>query len=639
VKLPASKRISFNWFQISVARLRCGKWRLSIASKIACGYSLAISVAILGTIVGLMIGDSQQKRAQEQLVIARQQQQLLSRLEREILELRSHPQRLMMVFGDSIWFDFERTSFLGHVQEAKEFSAKLNQFTQQYPTSLAIAAQDFEALTENYASTSDDYSSWAQSFWQKKDPGNLRQQEIPAAQQALLTEIRSERVIALDVKFSRLTEQLNQILKAAEEQQTSAEIQLHLAEDLRLQIILLGMGGAGLMAAILAIVTSRAIAKPIKAVTSIAQQVTRESNFDLQVPVTSQDEIGVLAASFNNLIQKVAEYTHELELGQQLLENRVEERTQELRQALQDIQKTQAQLIQAEKMSSLGQLVAGVAHEINNPVNFIHGNLTYADQYTQELLELLTLYQAEFPSISEKIRDKIDEIDLEFLQQDLPNLFSSMKVGADRIREIVLSLRTFSRLDEADIKAVDIHEGIDSTLMILQSRLKAKPQHSAIEVMKEYGTLPTVECYAGQLNQVFMNILTNAIDALEEVYFVGKEVTVGQRLDRKSTAPAESMADAASATPMIRIRTEQIDEQWVEVAIADNGPGMTEEVQQRLFDPFFTTKAVGKGTGLGMSISYQIVTEKHGGSLVCTSTLGQGTEFVIQIPIKQAGHS
>lgn len=302
----------------------------------------------------------------------------------------------------------------------------------------------------------------------------------------------------------------------------------------------------------------------------------------------------------------------ELELRQSEIHAR--EQAQQLEKALYNLQQTQAQLVQTEKMSSLGQLVAGIAHEINNPVNFIYGNLTHTNNYTQDLLNLLNLYQQHYPNPVPEIRAQAEAIDLEFLMADLPKILSSMQVGAERIRQIVLSLRNFSRLDEAQKKPVDIHSGLDSTLLILQLRLKANPERPAIQVLKEYGNLPLVECYAGQLNQVFMNLLANAIDALEE-----RVVN----------------ADSLLPTPSIRIRTQVLNANQVSIQIADNGSGMTQEVQQRLFDPFFTTKPVGKGTGLGLSISYQIVVEKHGGQLKCLSAPGQGAEFIIEIPIQQ----
>lgn len=291
----------------------------------------------------------------------------------------------------------------------------------------------------------------------------------------------------------------------------------------------------------------------------------------------------------------------------------LQESEAELRQTLVELQRTQTRMIQSEKMSSLGQLVAGVAHEINNPVNFIYGNLTHANDYISSLLRLINLYQVHCPDPSPAIAAEIEAVDLNFITEDLPKLLNSMKVGADRIRGIVASLRTFSRMDEAAKKAIDIHEGIDSTLVILQSRLKAKEDRTTIEIVKIYGQLPLVECYAGQLNQVFMNILSNAIDALDEKC----------RLHPKGFEPA------------ITIQTDISRSNQARITIADNGSGMPERVRQRIFDPFFTTKPVGKGTGMGLSISYQIITENHSGVLECNSDIGKGTMFTIQIPLRQ----
>ncbi|MBG1241205.1 PAS domain-containing sensor histidine kinase [Nostoc sp. NZL] len=312
-------------------------------------------------------------------------------------------------------------------------------------------------------------------------------------------------------------------------------------------------------------------------------------------------------------------------------EAQLRQQAQELKETLHELQHTQTHLIQTEKMSSLGQLVAGVAHEINNPVNFIYGNLNPAKEYTQDLLSLLRLYQNHYPEPVLEIQDFAELIELEFLTSDLPQIINSMKVGADRIREIVLSLRNFSRLDEAEMKAVDIHEGIDSTLMILQSRLKGNEQRSTIEIIKEYGKLPLVECYAGQLNQVFMNILSNAIDALEESYPAGRRSAyVICPIHWENARRVEQMT-----SPQIRICTQLEEPNQVTITIADNGLGIPEDVRKQLFDPFFTTKPIGKGTGMGLAISYQIITERHGGSLKCLSQPGQGAEFMIKIPLIQ----
>jgi PAS domain S-box-containing protein len=314
-------------------------------------------------------------------------------------------------------------------------------------------------------------------------------------------------------------------------------------------------------------------------------------------------------------------------------ETQLKQQAADLEETLQELQHTQEQMLQSEKMSSLGQLVAGVAHEINNPVNFIFGNLNHANAYTQDLLKLLGLYQQYYPDPHPDVQAEAEAIDLDFLVEDLPKLLNSMRVGADRIQKIVASLRTFSRMDEAEMKAVDIHEGIDSTLMILQNRLKAKDSRPAIEVVKHYDNLPLVECYAGQLNQVFMNILSNAIDALEEHLESGR---VPSDVQDAPTADPNSVIANIQNPPTITISTWRVDSNQVKIAIADNGPGIPPEVRRRLFDPFFTTKPVGKGTGMGLSISYQIITEKHGGSLFCQSEPGQGAQFIIQIPLKQS---
>lgn len=315
----------------------------------------------------------------------------------------------------------------------------------------------------------------------------------------------------------------------------------------------------------------------------------------------------------------------ELAKTNETLEVRVQQRTQELNeknitlnQTLDTLKKAQVQMIQSEKMSALGQMVAGIAHEINNPVNFIDGNINYIEKYTKNLLEVVKGYQTHCPNPPEPLQTTLEEIDLDFLNKDLPKLFQSLKVGTERIQQVVLSLRNFSRLDEADRKTVDIHEGINNTLLILQHRLKPKPRFPGIEVVTNYSQLPLVECYPGQLNQVVLSLLSNAIDALED-----------------STQPA-SRDEQPSQSKTIQISTHVTVENQVQITIADNGLGMSETVRSRIFDPFFTTKPVGKGTGLGLSISYQIVTEQHNGRIWCNSTLGEGTQFVVEIPVRQS---
>jgi signal transduction histidine kinase len=355
----------------------------------------------------------------------------------------------------------------------------------------------------------------------------------------------------------------------------------------------------------------RLVNQRLRKMIHVMAQVAENPSLTMRLPDRPHDEIGVLARTFNRM-------ANSLDLTYADLEQKVAERTTEVEQTLHQLQTTQAQMIQAEKMASMGQLVAGIAHEINNPVSFIHGNLMHVETYTQDLLSMIQLYQRYYPDPAPELQSKAENADLKFIQDDLPNILASMQVGTQRIQEIVLSLRNFSRLDESDMKQVNLHEGIDSTLLILQHRLKATHQQPEIQVVKEYNDLPAIDCYPGLLNQVFMNILANAIDAVESQQELEAE-------QNRSIVPGQ-----------ITICTAVLDDPWVQITIADNGCGIPLELQQRIFDPFFTTKPVGKGTGMGMSLSYQIITEKHQGRLWCESEPGMGSKFGIEIPSKKS---
>ncbi|MEM6252769.1 MAG: ATP-binding protein [Cyanobacteria bacterium P01_D01_bin.156] len=340
--------------------------------------------------------------------------------------------------------------------------------------------------------------------------------------------------------------------------------------------------------------TARKITRPVQAITQAAQQVIQTSDFSQLISVTTQDEVGILATALNQLITWMHDHTNALRQSQTALNIEIEERSQ----ALQQLKRTQTQLIQAEKMSSLGTMVAGIAHEINNPINFIYGNLKFIDEYTTDLLNLIHLFRKKYSTPDTDIQAEVDRIDLLFIESDLPEVLNSMKIGTDRVHEIVSSLRNFSRLDESEQKTVNLQDGIESTLLILNYRIRR-----GVKITKNYAESGLFHCYPAQLNQVFMNIITNALDALES-----------------------SNVDS----PEITICTEKINNQTI-IRIKDNGPGIPEEIRSKIFDPFFTTKPVGQGTGLGLSICYQIV-QKHYGTLSVESVFPQGTEFFVALP-------
>jgi signal transduction histidine kinase len=415
-----------------------------------------------------------------------------------------------------------------------------------------------------------------------------------------------------------------------------------------LTLLVLRMAIATLALTILTVLAGMGLAQritqPLKDLTAAAASLS-QGHWNAPIPAPPgrpRNELDMLARAFQRMATQLQKSFADLEAINADLEHRVADRTAELTAALHGLRRTQAQLVQTEKMSSLGQMVAGIAHEINNPVNFIHGNLDYARTYLQELLALQQLYADTYPDPSPDIQAQLEDLDLEFVAEDLPRLLESMQAGTDRIQAIVLSLRSFARLDESERKPANLHEGLDSTLVLLQSRLKLAPD-CTIEVVRQYGDLPIVDCYPGQLNQVFMNLVGNAIDALGS-----------QQLERRQRAtqpnPNQPTASAVPGTssslslspaphlpggdrPTITITTQHHAHQ-ITIAIQDNGPGIPTEIQPKLFDPFFTTKPVGQGTGLGLSVSYQIVVDRHGGTLTCTSELGVGTTFTIQIPVR-----
>lgn len=551
--------------------------RLSISTKIRCGYALALSIAVLGTIIGMGLGNYYEEAFRNEAEKWHETGVLLNDLQIAVLQARLHQQQLVALLEKPQDFQNEHSDFIEQILNVKLLlqKAKNSLKTQQIPGA--------NAFFTTYEQVIEDYLLQTESVIKEIKKSSLNPKEITQLQQSLLNLTISEPVL----KFDDYSTKLAVIASQAFREESIAENNVELGEELQMGITISSMFVSVILAIFLAIYTSRAIARPLKATTKVAQKVTQNDNFDLQAPVTTSDEVGVLTLSLNQLISRV----------KHLLE---EQKSAAIRQ--EELQKVQ--LLQSEKMSSLGRMVAGIAHEINNPVNFIYGNLVHASEYVTDLLDILAAYEQELTQPSLALQEKAEEIDLEFLQEDLPKTLQSMTVGAERIRQIVLSLKDFSRLDEAEAQLVDLHACINSTLLILHNRIK-----KGIKVVLNYGDIPKVKGYTGFLYQVFMNLISNAIDALEE---------------SKTT---ENTQDKE-----LLITTERLDHNWVMVRIADNGCGVCPENMEKIFDTFFTTKPRGIGTGLGLAITRQIVEEKHGGKITCTSEVGKGTEFTIVLP-------
>lgn len=550
--------------------------QLNIRQKIVVGYGLSLGIAVFGTTLGLVIGEHYFQKARHQMTIADEEGGLLSSLQGVLLEIQSHQQKIGPLFNQPQALQVENSELMAHIAEAEMLLSQMWKFSQKN------SQGDLQAFLNKQENTTKGYFQQLKLLLQQISSLSAEPQEFSKAQ-SLIWQFNTN---SSAIDFNEFIHELNSFVKTVRERQEAADISQNQAAVLQAQIIIFSILLSTILSAILAYYISITIAHPIKAVTDVAQQVTKEANFDIQAPVTTADEVGELATALNQLIQQV----------KQLLEEQKVE--------------TQARLIQSEKMCSLGRMLAGVAHEINNPVNFISGNLVHAKNYVDDILNLLHTYKAEIPNPPVAVQTLAQEIDLEFLEDDLPKLLNSIEFGANRTREIAASLKDFSRLDEGEIQKVDIHDCIDSTLLILQNRLK-----KGIKIIRNYGNIPAVPGYTGLLYQVFMNLLSNAIDAVDE----------------KSAVSSQFSPDQFS--PEITITTKSYEKDWVIVRIADNGLGISEENQAKIFEMFFTTKPRGIGTGLGLAISYQIVVEKHGGQITCKSEVDKGTEFIISLPI------
>ncbi|MDX2216008.1 MAG: ATP-binding protein [Oculatellaceae cyanobacterium bins.114] len=597
-----------------------------IHQKIGYGYLVSIGIGFLGSITGMLIADYYQGQSIEQLWDAQEQSRLLSEFERTAKSFQLHATRLIGLLDQPTELKQEYSKLQLEAAKIQVLHQQIESFLDSNPSWLATQPQLLKALIVNYSSQieSDVKAIEAQinvSVTAPLTPSPLQSSPLKSIETG-----------AAAARLDRLNQQLIEIANIAQTQEEQAGDAMEYAQGFEKLIITLSMMTFAAIAGILAWRTTRAIAQPIEQVTQLAEQVATESNFDLRLPITTQDEIGLLAQSLNLLIERVSERTQSLQQAVQ----HAEQQTKALQQTLAELRQTQLHLVQSEKMSSLGQMIAGIAHEINNPISFIHGNLNYAKQYVAELLKLIDLYHTSTANHPAEIQHYRNAIDFEFLQTDLPKLLLSLEMGTERIRSIVLSLRVFSRLNEADLKSVNLHDGIESTLVILGNRLRAQPHRPEIQVVKHYGDLPPVECYAGQLNQVFMNLLSNALDTIEDKFKFStmalmQSVPIGQG--------AQLPIISENWQPTIVIQTTVVSSDWIQIGIKDNGLGIPESVQSKIFDPFFTTKPVGKGTGLGLAIAHQIVVDKHKGTIRVSSVAGEGTEFVILVPVRASRSS
>ena len=550
--------------------------RLKVGQKIALGYAIVLGVAVCGTTLGVTVANRNYQKALRLQEDSLQETLLVHRLHNHLSLAIIHQNQLIYLLENPVKFQREYAEIQRHERILHQTWQGLEL---SYNTSeVKESSKELDAMAEinrGYDSIIVNYFQRLNQLLENIELNPLTPENRAEAEQLLLEFQKSE-------SFERLEDFINSLetlLELVEEEALEAEAEMKASEQLGIQIVIFSMLVSVFIAIVFAFYTSKAITHPIKILTQTANRVKQDSNFDLQVAQITEDEIGELTQVFNHLILRV----------KQLIESQN--------------QATKTQLIQQEKMSTLGRLLAEVAHEINNPLNFIYGNLIHAIEYTDDLFNLLQTYEAEIDRPSEKILMKAEEVDREFLEEDLPKLLQSMKIGAERTKEIILSLKNVSRFDRQEqAKPLKLSECLDSSLVILNHRLKR-----GIIVTKHYQNIPPIEGYMSSLSQVFINIIGNAIDALSEVDRPAKE---------------------------IKISAEPLNSERVAVHIADNGLGISPENQQKIFESFFTTKPVNVGTGLGLSISREIIENKHGGKLLCHSTEGVGTEFVIILPIK-----
>jgi two-component system, NtrC family, sensor kinase len=542
---------------------------LSISNKISCGYAIALGICLVGTGTGVAIGNKNLEQARKMMASFDAEKSYVAKIQQEVFQTRVQQVQMILLLGEAGKLEKMQNNF---IRDKKQLKNLFREFPKE------IDPNEAQKLKEIFVTNEVNLTSYwlqAEEIFRDRETQKLPPYKIPALQKKLINFANSEVAIQVD----NFSEELEEIMEDIDAKQARANNEIARAETLRMQIIAISGLLSAAIATILAIYTSLAIAKPLKVATDIAKTVTQDNNFDLQIPVTTADEVGVLTATLNQLIDRV----------KQLLEEQKAEATR--------------QIIQNEKTASLGRMIAGVSHEINNAVNCIYGNIDPLDRYTKDLLSLNECWETAIPQQPQEVKELSEAIEIDFLKEDLPKILESMKIAVDRSRQILFSLKDFSRLDAKKASKVNLHDCIDSTLLILHNRLKKD-----VKIVRNYGEIVPIEGYAGFLYQVFMNLFTNALDAMEGVASI-KEIV---------------------------ITTERTDRNWVVVRVKDNGSGITPENIDRIFESFFTTKPRGVGTGLGLAISHQIVVEKHCGKLTVTSEFGKGTEFTIALPVQSS---
>jgi len=562
---------------------------LKVNQKIALSYAFSLGLAILGTATGFLVGNYFHRQAAAPQKELAQELELLNQLQISLLQVRTHQTEFIALLGQPKALQAEYSEFLQH---HASFQQTWNQLRRARSLTASPDLAATQRLLLRHSRSLDEYVGQVSGLLMP-----LQSDRSPRLAPRKIQQIREQLIGTKDRNLTNQLEdfsnQLVPLIDLVRQKHDEATAAVIRSDAFRNQIVASSMLTSILLAVILATWLSRAIVHPLRATTQIALQVTQDSNFDLQAPITTTDEVGILAEALNQLILRVKALLAEQQAA------------------------TAQTLIQSEKMSSLGQMLAGVAHEINNPINFIYGNLAPITDYINGLLELIHTYEAELsqasPEAEARIQAKTAEIELDFIEEDLPNLLQSMQMGTERTRQMVLSLRSFSRIDDATAHAVDLHDCINSTLLLLNNRIK-----QGVQISRNYSELPKIEGYAGSLYQVFMNLLSNALDALDE----------------RAKAWNSNPELEAKAQPQITITTQCLGTN-IQVQIADNGEGISPENLSKIFDIYFTTKPTGVGTGLGLAISREIILSKHHGEMSCQSQVGEGTEFTITLPIEQ----